>query len=123
MWFRAGATAAVNLGFYQRVVNQLFLTLNIGDKPQFEGQSWYFPAGGGIEGFDSGGQVVNNGSATKQAILKFAKPIPIPARQHFFVQASFHDLGADSVRTDLNGTDADRELAVLIDGIHTRDVL
>ena len=58
--------------------------------------------------------------------MKLAKPIPIPARQHFYVNAEFFDIGSDSVRTNYinSSTSVDvREIKVFLDGIHTRDVL
>jgi len=106
---------------HQLVAHQLYLTLEVGDKPQFQGPCWSFPAGGGIYGM----QNLGNGEPTAESLLKFAKPIPIPARQHFHVKASFYDTGATSVRTWLNSnvSYALREIKVFIDGLHTRDVL
>jgi hypothetical protein len=67
-----------------------------------------------------------NGLPSQQAILKLAKPIAIPARQHFSVKVNLYDTGNTSVRTNyLNASTSVglREVKVLIDGIHTRDVL
>lgn len=122
LWF-TGSSAQL---MYTRTSVQLYLTLNVGDKPQFNAPCWYFPAGGGIWGQDSSTPLSVNGLPTTEAILKLAKPIPIPARQHFFVQAKFHDFGSGSVRTEyLNAatTIGHREIKVFLDGIHTRDVL
>jgi len=119
-------TGTNSLTMYTRVASQLYLTLTVGDKPQFASPSWYFPAGGGIYGWDSTTPVMNNGVPSQEAILKLAKPIPIPARQHFYVTADLHDVGNSSVRTEyLNGstTIGIREIKVFVDGIHTRDVL
>jgi hypothetical protein len=66
---------------------------------------------------------MTNGIPSAESLLKFAKPIPIPARQHFHVEAHFYDTGTTSVRSFLNDIYKDREIKVFIDGLHTRDVL
>jgi hypothetical protein len=107
--------------YYQQLATQLYLTLETGDKPQFQGPMWTFPAAGGLDGRESMG----NGEPTAAALFKFAKPIPIPARQHFHVTCQLFDTGATSVRSYLNsgqGTGM-REVKVFLDGLHTRDVL
>ena len=122
LWF----TGASALLMYQLCVTQLYLQLNVGDKPQFSGPAWIFPAGGGIFGFDSATPAMVNGVPAVQSILKFAKPIPIPARQHFKVTANLHDYTTTSLRTTyLNASSAIgmREIKIVLDGIHTRDVL
>jgi hypothetical protein len=113
------------LTMYQQTASQLFLQLVVGDKPQFGAFSWYFPQGGGIWGFDSTTPTMTNGVPETTAILKLAKPIAVPARQNFYVEAEFFDLGSTSVRTSyLNAstTIGTRIIQVLIDGIQTRDV-
>lgn len=63
---------------------------------------------------------------SQDAILKLAKPIPIPARQHFYVKCDLQDISNSSVRTEyLNASSSIgiRDIKVLLDGIHTRDVL
>jgi hypothetical protein len=120
-WF-IGSGALI---MYQLTAHQLYLTLNVGDKPQFQGPSWSFPAGGGIWGFDSTTPAMVNGVPSAESILKFAKPIPIPARQHFHVQCQLFDTGATSVRSTYynSGSYGMKEVKVFIDGLHTRDVL
>jgi hypothetical protein len=117
-------TAAMSM--YKQTANQLYLTLFVGDKPQFQAPAWFFPQGGGIWGYDSTTPFATNGLPTTEAILKLAKPIPVPARQNFYVEASFEDVGTVSVMTNyLNSSTSvgSRELKVVLDGIHTRDVL
>lgn len=111
---------------YQLCCSELYLQLNVGDKPQFTGPAWLFPAGGGIHGYDSTTPAMVNGVPSAESILKFAKPIPIPARQHFSVVAQLHDHSTTTLRQSyLNAstTIGLREIKVFIDGIHTRDVL
>ncbi|MFH1645990.1 MAG: hypothetical protein ABIB11_06175 [Candidatus Omnitrophota bacterium] len=122
LWFK-GSSA---LCMYQLAAHQMYLQLTVGDKPQFNGQAWYFPSGGGIWGFDSTTPAMVNGLPSQEAILKLAKPVAIPARQHFTVTVNFWDTGSTSLRTQyLNSstTIGMKEIKVLIDGIHTRDVL
>jgi len=119
-------TGTAALIMYQYTSMQLYLTLVIGDKPQFQAPAWFFPQGGGIFGVDSATPAMTNGVPQTDAILKLAKPIPLPARQNFYVTANFHDVGTVSVRTlYLNSVSSAsiREVKVFIDGIHTRDVL
>ena len=57
---------------YLRVNSQLYWTLIVGEKPMFQAPCWYFPAGGGVWGFDATagtGSVFSNGEPTKEAIL------------------------------------------------------
>lgn len=122
LWF-VGTSA---LTMYQLAVNQLYLNLVMGDKPQFTAPCWYFPQGGGIWGFDSSTPTMTNGVPQTTAILKFGKPIPMPVRQNFYVEASFYDLNNLSFRTSyLNESTSigKREIKVFVDGLHTRDVL
>lgn len=122
LWF-VGVNALIQ---YQLAVHQLYCTLVAGDKNLFLWQSWYTPAGGGVWGFDSVTPAMVNGMPSQQATLKLAKPIPLPARQSFFVQADLYDTGATSLRTqflNLAQTIGMREIKVCLDGIHTRDVL
>lgn len=112
------------LTIYALMVHQLYLNLFVGDKPQFLSPAWYFPAGGGIDAADNQVPIANNGEPTQESILKLAKPIPVPARQHFYVEATFYDTGAISVLDDyINEADQGlQECKVMLDGIHTRDV-
>jgi len=111
---------------YVQMVHQLYLNLFVGDKPQFLAPSWYFPAGGGIDGDNSSTPIANNGVPSQESILKLAKPIPVPARQHFYVEATFFDTGSVSVLDNIININGDgmplRECKVMLDGIHTRDV-
>jgi hypothetical protein len=106
--------------YYQLLAHQLYLTLEVGDKPQFQGPAWSFPAAGGIWGQDG---ALGNGVPSAESLFKFAKPIPIPARQHFHVTCQLFDTGSTSVRTYLNSGSGMREVKVFLDGLHTRDVL
>jgi len=111
---------------YQLAVHQIYLQLNVGDKPQFASPAWMFPQGGGVHGFDSATPAMTNGVPTAEAILKFAKPIPIPARQHFKVNCNLYATGGTDLRTNyLNAATSVglREVKIFIDGLHTRDVL
>lgn len=117
---------------YALTMQQLFLQFTVADKPQFSGPAWFFPQGGGVWGMNSAADAMSNGTPQTDAILKFAKPIPIPARQHLKVVANLYDTGAVSLRTGyLNASKvpatqddiAAREIKVMIDGLHTRDVL
>jgi len=122
LWFKGDAA----LLMYQLAVHQMYLQFIVGDKPQFAAQAWYFPSGGGIWGHDSSTPTAVNGLPSQQAILKLAKPIAIPARQHFSVKVNLYDTGTTSLMTNyLNSSTSIgmREIKVLIDGIHTRDVL
>lgn len=128
-----GVRAFTALDAYQLVAHQLYLNLFVGDKPQFLSPVWYFPAGGGIDA-DIGAAVspavnANNGVPSQESILKLAKPIPVPARQHFYVESTFFSTDGIDVLTELlntvgqAGTALDvREIKVMLDGIHTRDV-
>jgi len=128
LWFieGSGQRTASALLMYQLAVHQMYLQLIVGDKPQFAAQAWYFPSGGGIWGHDSSTPAMVNGMPSQQAILKLAKPIAIPARQHFSVKVNLYDTGATSFRSTYLNAAADiglREIKVIVDGIHTRDVL
>ena len=112
---------------YLGMASQLYFTLNVGDKPQFQCPAWYVPAGGGIHGFDSGSttSIFNNGMPTQEAILKLARPIMVPVRQNFNVNAEFFTVGTADYRngaTSLNTATAERVVMFLIDGLQTRDV-
>lgn len=121
LWFRGTNSLAI----YSLCVHQLYLNLYVGDKSLFLSPCWMFPAGGGVWGYDSTTPLANNGVPTQESILKFAKAIPVPARQHFYVDATFYDTGTTSVRTEyLNSSTSvgEREIKVFLDGINTRDV-
>jgi len=111
---------------YLRVNSQLYWTLIVGEKPMFQAPCWYFPAGGGTWGFDStaAGSVFSNGSPSQEAILKLARPIIVPVRQNFAVQASFFPMGNVSALDGLNSgaTDDEKEIKFVLDGLQTRDV-
>lgn len=109
---------------YQRVMSQLYWTVVLGDKPQFSAPCWYFPAGGGVHGFDSVDAVFNNGWPSQDAILKLARPIVVPVRQNFFAEAQFFAVGTTDALTLLNtgATDDEKVILFMIDGLQTRDV-
>lgn len=108
---------------YHWTAQQLFCTLRVGEKNYFQWQCFYTPAGGGTWGFDSTQPLSNNGTPDQQATMRLGKPISLPARQSFVVLANFYAVGANDVRTVMNGTPAvSREIKVIIDGLITRDV-
>jgi hypothetical protein len=109
---------------YVRTASQLYFTYNLGDKPQFQAPCWYYPAGGGIFGFDAQTSVLNHGEPSHEAILKLARPIVIPVRQNISVDAQFFAVGSTSVLTTLNSgaTDDQKVILFMIDGLQTRDV-
>jgi hypothetical protein len=109
---------------YLHVNSQLYWTLIVGEKPMFSASCWYFPSGGGTWGFDSTAAVFNNGTPSQEAILKLARPIVVPVRQNFAVQASFYAMGSVSALDGLNGgaQDDEKEIKFLLDGLQTRDV-
>lgn len=121
-WLYFDGTNARTL--YQQTVSQLYFTYNLGDKPQFTAPCWYFPAGGGIHGFDATTAVFNHGTPSHEAILKLARPIVIPVRQNISVDAQFFAVGSTNVLTTLNtgAVDDQKVILFMIDGLQTRDV-
>ena len=112
---------------YLGTSSQLYFTLTVGDKPQFQCPAWYLPAGGGIWGTDSVTSIFTNGMPSQEAILKLARPIMVPVRQNFNVNAEFFTVGSTDYRnggTSLNTGDATDEKVIMfmIDGLQTRDV-
>lgn len=115
---------------YRGVANQLYWTLFVGDKPQFQMPTWYFPSGGGIWGATGATttlSILSNGVPSQEAILKLAKPIAVPVRQHFSALAEFFTVGSVDVRngaTSLNtgATDDEKTISFILDGVQTRDV-
>lgn len=109
---------------YLRVSSQLYFTLTVGDKPAFQAPCWYYPAGGGIWGLDATTSVLSNGDPTQEAILKLARPIMVPVRQNFAVEAQFFTVGSTNALTGLNvgATDDEKIIMFVIDGLQTRDV-
>ena len=112
---------------YIGTASQLYWTLNLGDKPQFSAPTWYFPAGGGIWGFDSGTSIFNNGTPSQEAILKLARPIVVPVRQNFSATADWYKTGSVDYVTattaiNTSATDDEKIIAFMVDGLQTRDV-
>ena len=109
---------------YGGTASQLYFTLNVGDKPQFQAPCWYFPAGGGVWGYDSGTSVLNHGAPTQEAIMKLARPILVPVRQNFSVTAEWFVVGSTNALTTVNSgaTDDEKVVMFVIDGLQTRDV-
>ena len=109
---------------YQGTTSNLYFTLNVGDKPQFQAPCWYFPAGGGIWGYDSGTSVLNHGTPEQTAIMKLARPIMFPVRQNFSVTAEWFPIGTTDARATINSgaTDDEKVIMFIIDGLQTRDV-
>ncbi len=119
--FFDGTNARAN---YQGVLSQLYFTLTLGDKPQFVAPCWYYPAGGGVYGLDATTAVFNNGYPSQSAIMKLARPIILPVRQNFNVNAEFFNIGT-TVALDLLNTgagDDQKVILFMIDGLQTRDV-
>lgn len=116
-------TNAVRL--YQETSIQLYFTFEVGDKPLFFAPTWYFPSGGGVDGYDATGANLNWGRPSHESILRLGKPILIPPRQGFRVIAEFFTVGATDVRTLINtgATDDQKVIMFMIDGLHTRDQL
>jgi hypothetical protein len=67
--FFDGTNARAN---YNGVTSQLTWTFVLGDRPQFEAPSWYFPAGGGVWGAGDP-TLFNNGLPGQSEILKLAR--------------------------------------------------
>ena len=109
---------------YLNVTSQLFWTLTVGNKPMFQAPCWYFPAGGGVWGFDSTSSVFSNGTPEQASILKLARPIIVPVRQNFAAQADFFAIGTTSALDGLNSgaTDDVKNIQFMLDGLQTRDV-
>jgi len=111
---------------YLDTMSQLFWTLTLGSKPMFQAPCWYFPAGGGVWGFDATNSIFNNGTPEQAAILKLARPIIVPVRQNFAARADFFNIGAVSALNLLNGTggadDDVKNIMFMLDGLQTRDV-
>jgi hypothetical protein len=119
--FFEGTNARTN---YQQVTSQLYFTLNLGDKPQFQAPIWYTPSGGGVWGFDATTPVFTLGEPTQESILKLARPIVVPVRQNFNVNMEFFAVGTTDALTLLNSgaTDDQKVILFMIDGLQTRDV-
>lgn len=110
---------------YVQTASQLYFTFVLGEKPQFQAPAWYFPAGGGIWGFDSQSSVFTNGVPSQDSILKLAKPIVVPVRQNIAVIAEFFKVGTKDVLDTLNGgraSDDESVIMFMLDGVRTRDV-
>lgn len=109
---------------YLNVSSQLFWTLIVGNKPMFQAPCWYFPAGGGVWGFDSTASIFNNGTPEQASILKLARPIIVPVRQNFAASADFTAIGTNSALNQLNtgATDDIKNIMFMLDGLQTRDV-
>jgi len=111
---------------YLGCASQLYFTLTLGDKPQFVAPCWYFPSGGGIWGFDAGADtsIFNNGKPGQSEIMKLARPIILPVRQNFNVNAEFFGVGTTSALDLINSgaPDDQKVIMYMLDGLQTRDV-
>ncbi len=109
---------------YLNVTSQLFWTITVGNKPMFVAPCWYFPAGGGVWGFDSTTSIFNHGTPEQGAILKLARPVIVPVRQNFSATADFYAIGTTSALDGLNSgaTDDVKNISIMLDGLETRDV-
>ena len=100
---------------YLRITSQLYFTLTMGDKPAFQAPCWYYPSGGGVWGFDAVTSIFNLGDPTHESILKLARPIMVPVRQNFAVEAQFFTVGATNALTLLNAGATDDEKVIMFD--------
>ena len=75
-------------------------------------------------GFDATTSIFNLGDPTHESILKLARPIMVPVRQNFAVEAQFFTVGSVNALTLLNtgATDDEKVIMFVIDGLQTRDV-
>lgn len=132
----AQSSASRALALYEQMAYGAYFNLTLGDKPMFTAPLWYAPAGGGISGMTTGNasQVVTNGEASQQAILKLGKDIHIPAGQNIGVTIEFFPFarlgpghggayaGELSPLDSLNQFDGLKLVQFYIDGVQTRDV-
>lgn len=132
----ATSTAARALALYELMAYGCYFNFSLGDKVMFSAPCWYAPAGGGPAGASSGNdaQVVTNGVASHQSILKLGKDIHIPVGQNIGVTIEFFPFvklgeghtaayAADlSPLDNLNNFDGLKHVQFYIDGVHTRDV-
>jgi hypothetical protein len=121
--FFDGTNARAN---YLNIAAQLYFTLTMGDKPAFQAPCWYYPSGGGIWGSSNAAAdpIYNLGMPTHESILKLARPIMVPVRQNFAVEAQFFTVGSTNGLTLLNSGAQDDQKVIMfvIDGLQTRDV-
>lgn len=84
----------------------------------FSAPCWYFPAGGGTFGLDATTAIFSNGVPSQESILRLARPVVVPVRQNFAVQAAFFPMGSVSALDGLNAgaQDDQKEVKFLIDG-------
>lgn len=109
---------------YLNTAAQLYFTLIVGEKPMFAAPTWYYPAGGGVWGFDSTTSIFANGTPEQNAILKLARPIVVPVRQNFAVQATWFAVGTTVGLDTINAgaSDDQKVIVFMVDGLQTRDV-
>ncbi len=119
--FFDGANRRAN---YLNVASQLFWTLIVGNKPMFQAPCWYYPAGGGVWGFDATDSIFSHGTPEQSSILKLARPIIVPVRQNFAAQADFFAIGTTNALDMLNDGASDdvKNIMYMLDGLQTRDV-
>lgn len=126
-----------NAALYSQLMNEVYITIRIGDKDQFGPiMSWYYPSGGGLAGFDAAGaqHSLSLGTPEHPAALRVAKPLAVPPRQQFTANVQFFavDIEAtttgyvsllDAVNTSTAGVAGDtRVMSVIVDGLLSRDV-
>jgi hypothetical protein len=91
-------------------------TLYVGEKVMFEGPTFLFPSGAGVQaGFPS---VVNHGLPDPQATFRFAEPVVIDKQQNFRVEIAF-PRGVPPRLANLVGP---LHVWVVLDGYLMRDV-
>ena len=102
------------------ILNGFALDFTLGDKSYQLAPLWYFPAGGGIDGFTTRTteSVYTNGNPTREAIHKLAIPIVIENQMTFFANLrgnAFTLAAAGAGGTGLT-------LTLLLDGLYARGV-
>ncbi len=91
-------------------------TLFVGEKVMFEGPTFMFPSGAGVQsGFPT---VVNHGVCDPSAIFRFAEPVPIDKQQNFRVELAF----PRGVPPRLASVKGPLHVWVVLDGYLKRDV-
>lgn len=91
-------------------------TLYVGEKVMFEGPTFMFPSGAGVQsGFPT---VVNHGNPDPQATFRFAEPVVIERQQNFRVEMAF----PRGVPRRLANATGPLHVWVLLDGYLMRDV-
>lgn len=102
------------------ILNGFALTFVLGDRAVQQAPLWYFPAGGGIDGFTTrnDSSVYTNGNPTREAMHKLAIPIVIESVMNFYAQLdgnAFTLAAANDGGTGLT-------IQLLLDGLYAKGV-